>query len=275
MQDLTLAQLKQAYDAALEQIAAESFLVQGMSPGEIVLRLTLGNNPITANPSDPDLTGKLRMTPQQAQAFQQRYQIIDAQPDDATGFSAVALLDTQTNKVVIAVRSTEFALDRPRDVATDIQIEQTGFAFDQILSMQAFKDRVLTQVPSGTQLNLVGYSLSGNVVRTIAAMFPDQVDQTPGSNIVFNPTGLGDFIDPTGSNRPRDIVLNEMMSLYKQVEDNPSSVVGNVSTFAANINLQPLYDAAIVAPPLNRDDVNGNVYTNARVAFAEAYVATI
>ena len=122
MADLTLMQLKQAYDAALEQIAAESFLDDGMSDLLFRDRLGIGNNPINSLPTEPDLDGKLRMTPQQAQMFVARYDIIDAQPDDASGFSAVALLDTETNRVVIAVRSTEINLDTPRDVATDLQI---------------------------------------------------------------------------------------------------------------------------------------------------------
>lgn len=165
MQDLTLVQLKQAYDAALEQIAAESFLEKGMEPGDIIDRLELGNNTLTSDPNAAELPGKLRMTPEQAEAFASRYRIIDAYPDDATGFSAVALRDTKgdadptNDQVIIVVRSTEFNLDRPRDVATDLQIENAGFAFDQILALQAFKDLVLSQNPEITSFSLVGYSL--------------------------------------------------------------------------------------------------------------------
>src|SRR3990167_6044813 len=95
MPDLTLVQLKQAYDAALEQIAAESFLQKGMPLDLFIAMLQLGNNPTDADPTKPDLIGKLRMTQSQAEAFVDRYQIIDAYPDDATGFSAVALRDTK------------------------------------------------------------------------------------------------------------------------------------------------------------------------------------
>ena len=116
MPDLSLDQLKQAYDAALEQIAAESFLIQGIDPDEYRLALRRGNNPGT-DPITDDLPGKLRMTLGQAQAFERRYIIIDAYQNDATGFSAVALRDTATpNRVVIAVRSTEINNDRARDV---------------------------------------------------------------------------------------------------------------------------------------------------------------
>ena len=91
MSDLTLAELKQAYDAALEQIAAESFLEKGMDEIRLKDALSRGNNPLSSDSGDPSLTGKLRMTPEQAQAFIDRYDLIDVQPDDATGFSAVAL----------------------------------------------------------------------------------------------------------------------------------------------------------------------------------------
>ena len=76
MSDLTLVQLRRAYDAALEQIAAESFLALGMLPGEFSLRLQAGNNP-GADPNTDDLQGKLRMTVGQAQAFESRYLIIE------------------------------------------------------------------------------------------------------------------------------------------------------------------------------------------------------
>ena len=113
MPDLTLAQLKKAYDAALEQIAAESSLDPTFDDDQTLLRLQLGNNPPTFPVTDPDLPGKLRMTLEQAQTFVTRYDIIDAYQNDATGFSAVALRDTggdadpTNDRVVIVVRSTE------------------------------------------------------------------------------------------------------------------------------------------------------------------------
>ena len=124
MSDLTLAQLKKAYDAALEQIAAESFLEFGMPPGDFIARLQAGNNPIGSIPNAPDLDGKLRMTLEQAQTFESHYTIIDAYQNDAAGFSAVVLRDTATpNRVVLAVRSTEINNDTARDVGADFQTE--------------------------------------------------------------------------------------------------------------------------------------------------------
>lgn len=267
MSDLTLAQLKKAYDAALEQIAAESILDPTFDDDQIILRLQLGNNPPTFPATDPDLPGKLRMTLEQAQTFATRYDILDAVQNDATDFSAVALRDTANpGRVVLAVRSTEINNDTARDVGTDFQIFTNGFAFDQILSAQDFLNRVRPQLQSGEKIDLVGYSLSGNIVRTLAAMYPTEVNQSAGANVVFNATGLGGFSDPTGQNRPRSVVLQEMMDLYRQVEADPNS--------AANVPLQllPLQLAAIAAPILNRTDPNGNVYASPRNDFAEAYV---
>ena len=170
MPDLTLAQLRHAYDAALEQIGAESFLFHGMAPQAYIDALRRGNNP-GADPDADNLDGKLRMTLQQAQTFESRYDIIDAYQNDATGFSAVALRDTANpNRVVIAVRSTEINNDSARDVGADNQIFTSGFAFDQILSAQDFLNRARPQLQPGETIDLVGYSLSGNVVRTLAAM---------------------------------------------------------------------------------------------------------
>ena len=267
MSDLTLSQLKKVYDAALEQIAAESFLQIGMPPGDFIARLQAGNNPIGSNPNAPDLDGKLRMTLEQAQTFKGRYDIIDVYQNDATGFSAVALRDTDSSgRVVIAVRSTELNNDRTRDLGADSQIFTSGFAFDQILSAQDFLNRVRPQLQPGEKIDLVGYSLSGNIVRTLAAMYPDIVNQDAGSNVVFNATGLGEFRDPSGQNRPRSVVLQEMMSLYRQVESDPNSATD------VPVLLLPLQLTAIAASPIDRTDPNGNVYPSPRQDFAEAYI---
>src|SRR5262249_8342201 len=156
---------------------------------------------------------------------------------------------------------------KPRDLATDFQIGLSGFAFDQIRSMQDFLSRVQGEITPGTKINLVGYSLSGNVVRAIAAMYPDVINQDIGGIVVFNATGLGNFRDPSTLSRSRSDVLQPVMMAFRNVEDNPTS--------AQNVpdELLSLQAQAEIAPPLLRDDSNGNVYTNARSKFAEAYVS--
>ncbi|MDH4305452.1 MAG: putative Ig domain-containing protein, partial [Nitrospira sp.] len=142
----------------------------------------------------------------------------------------------------------------------------SGFAFDQILSAEDFLEHIRPQLQPGEKIDLVGYSLSGNIVRTLAAMHPDVINQTPGSNVVFNATGLGEFRDPTGQDRSRDVVLREMMELYRRVEADPNNATD------VPFHLLPLQLTAIAAAPIDRMDPNGNIYSTPRQDFAQAYI---
>ena len=92
-------------DFSVQQIAAESYL-EGFpltDRNEVIRRLVLGNNRI----GFPE-TNYTRLTQLQAEQFVERFQIIDHHSNDASGFSASLLLDTQTNQYTLAFRSTEY-----------------------------------------------------------------------------------------------------------------------------------------------------------------------
>ncbi len=103
---------------ALQQMAAEAYLDQFLSgPRSLVEVLTNGNNnedivPVdkfTGNTRFADLTGvpNANQITGSAQAFVSRYQIVDHHVNDASGFSATLLLDTQTNSYTLSIRNTE------------------------------------------------------------------------------------------------------------------------------------------------------------------------
>ena len=113
---------------ALQQMAAESYLdgVASTNTPELLKRLEFGNNNApflnlqNPNPiANPDLPGKTRFVDLtgvtnanqivgSAQAFVSRYQIVDHHANDATGFSAMLMRDTQTGEYTLSFRSLEY-----------------------------------------------------------------------------------------------------------------------------------------------------------------------
>src|SRR5690349_14902791 len=103
---------------ALQQMAAESYLDQVLSGRSLVEVLRNGNNNENVIPVD-QFTGKTRfvdLTGVQnannvmgsAQAFAQRYQIVDHHANDATGFSATLMRDRTTGEYTLSFRSLEY-----------------------------------------------------------------------------------------------------------------------------------------------------------------------
>jgi hypothetical protein len=135
--------------------------------------LQLGNNnQPDAPPNASLLPGKTRMTDQQITEFSQRYQIVDHHADDATGFSATLLFDTQTNSYTLSFRSVEYALranggDYEHDGGPGAsgEVGRDGFAFAQLVSMERYYRELKAdpaRLPAGSALNVTGYSLGGH-----------------------------------------------------------------------------------------------------------------
>jgi Ca2+-binding RTX toxin-like protein len=80
----------------------------------------------------------------QADLFTDRYSVVDqfqeTSVSDSNGFSATVFQDeSNTNRVVLSFRGTEFGSDTPRDfVVTDLRIGTTGYAFPQALSLYRY-----------------------------------------------------------------------------------------------------------------------------------------
>ena len=197
---------------ALQQMAAESYLDQillGRPLREILLD---GNNDtrFVAPDANGDLPGMTRFTNALADRFLSAYQIVDHHANDATGFSATLLFDTQTNSYTLSFRSSEYAADvnggdRSRDiVGADAEVKNAGFAFAQLVSMTRYFEGLQQGKKSdGTidpslaaffgnsqnQLNVTGYSLGGHLATVFTELYADRVAQT----YTFNGAGRGEF----------------------------------------------------------------------------------
>ncbi|WP_459873690.1 hypothetical protein, partial [Endothiovibrio diazotrophicus] len=157
------------------------------------------------------------MTGSQAQAFVNRYQVIDHRPNDHTGFSATLLLDTQTGQYTLSFRSTEYSLERnggdfQRDtVGADTGINDEGFAFAQIDSMQRYWEELTADggvLAGGQRINVTGYSLGGHLATVFTELHSERVLHT----YVFNSPGRGLYSDGT---------LEEMFAYYREVLERP------------------------------------------------------
>ena len=177
----------QVYELTLAQIASESFLdIAGPTyqPGDNLERvLKLGsNNPAkffnTGDEVRVDLPGKTRMTSQQIEDFNVKYQIVAHLPNTWSGLSATLFQDRSTGTYTLSFRSTEFGDDTAggdwsRDGITgaDGELNSHGFAIAQVAEAEAWFRELRGQrpgaggglsklLPDNAILNVTGYSLA-------------------------------------------------------------------------------------------------------------------
>ena len=166
---------------AIQQMVAESYLdgFAFSNTNEIIRRLEFGNNNASvlglSNPNDsPNLSGKTRFVnlsgvsnatqiTGSAQAFVDRYQIVDHHANDATGFSATLMQERGTNNFTLSFRGTEYPNqsqggDWERDglPGADGEIFFKGFAFGQLVSMEKYYQQLKADgwLPQGATLNV-------------------------------------------------------------------------------------------------------------------------
>ena len=136
-----------------------------------------------------------------AQAFAARYQVVDHHADDATGFSATLLFDTQTDSYTLSFRSVEYALranggDYEHDGGPDAsgEIGRDGFAFAQLVSMERYYRELKAdpaRLPAGSVLNVTGYSLGGHLATVFTELHAQDLNIHFGQTVTFNAAGRG------------------------------------------------------------------------------------
>ncbi len=234
---------------ALQQMAAESYLDQLASGRQLKDILKDGNNDIRVIPSE-QFSGKTRFTDQLTSYFvpapgsSPRYQIVDHHANDATGFSATLLFDTQTQTHTLSFRSTEFLQqvdggDRERDgFGADLEISSDGFAFGQLVAMEDYYQSLKAsgKLPAGAVLNVTGYSLGGHLATIFTELHTNEVNHA----YTFNGAGRGHI---TGTGATEVERMQGMLDLLRQVLFNPDAGLphvadaGNNSRYLAAVSL--------------------------------------
>ncbi|HEY5627009.1 MAG TPA: hypothetical protein VIR79_03620 [Nitrospira sp.] len=263
---------------ALQQMAAESYLDQLASGRQLKDILTDGNNDIRVIPPE-QFSGKTRFTDQLTSYFvpapgsSARYQIVDHHANDATGFSATLMRDTQTGEYTLSFRSTEplpqaEGGDRERDLfGADAEIAASGFAFGQLAAMeeyyQSFKASGL--LPTGAVLNVTGYSLGGHLATVYTELHAAEIAQT----YVFNGPGRGHVPGAVPGLSAEESRISDMLTYFRSVLDDPDAAA---PTFSRD---NPIYDAASASHAADPawdpfDQGTASLYSDARYQWAKA-----
>lgn len=236
--------VRQWLDYALLQSAAETYLDQADSfTNEVRIReiLTTGNNhpdliDLPANAAI--LPGKTRFTDVDAQWFTEHYEIVDHRANTSSGFSATLFRSKDTGEYTLSFRSTEFAFgaidhaanpnlpdrggDWARDGApgADGEVSNDGFALGQLSDMEAYyqslKSGEQPLLPTGSILNVTGYSLGAHLSTAFTLMHESEVNHTYN----YNAAGIGGIRLAPGSNdykSPNGQDIAALIDTYRQM----------------------------------------------------------
>ncbi|CAN5472378.1 hypothetical protein BH11PSE11_BH11PSE11_04950 [soil metagenome] len=178
------------------QMAAESlFGVLPNDPAGIVkdstsmtnLSLTDGNNRSSKFP-----------TVLAQQFLDDGWRVVEHKSNTATGFSGTLFRNSNTNELVLSIRSTEFIDDGVRDsAASNKEIFNGGFAFGQLADLEAWYD-TLNADPAklgGKNFTVTGYSLGGHLATAFNLLHETEGRIT--STYTFNGAGVGRVVTGT------------------------------------------------------------------------------
>ncbi len=256
---------------ALQQVAAESYLegVASTNIPELLKRLEFGNNNAPflnlQNPdpiANPDLLGKTRFIDLaempnasqingSAQAFVSRYQIVDHHANDATGFSATLMRDTQTGQYTLSFRSLEYQnqaqggdWERDGQGGAAGEVAGAGFALGQLVSMERYYKELRTsgRLPAESTLNVTGYSLGGHLATVFTLLHSNDINHT----YIFNGAGIGQVGGVTAVIPEADRIGQLIATMdAKFIEFDPTGALTR-SGSSANVQSLSWYQPAVI-----------------------------
>jgi Ca2+-binding RTX toxin-like protein len=233
---------------AIQQMPAESYLdnINLASRSDVEAALIRGNNRLGFTTDN-----KTRMTDALATRFFDTYQIIDHHANDATGFSATLMRDTQTGEYTLSFRSLEYQnqidggdWERDGQGGAAGEIAGAGFALGQLVSMERYYQELKNSgtLPAGATLNVTGYSLGGHLATVFTELHAAEVQHT----YTFNAAGRGlvGGVTPVVTETDRIRQLIDAMDA-KFLEFDPSGALTH-SGSTANVQTLSWYQPAVI-----------------------------
>ncbi len=245
----------------LQQMAAESYLDQVLTGRSLIEVLTNGNNNEDVIPVNQftgatrfvdlaNLSNAIQITGS-AQAFESRYAIVHHHANDATGFSATLMRDTQTGQYTLSFRSLEYQnqaqggdWERDGQGGAAGEVAGAGFALGQLVSMERYYEELKSsgKLPAGSTVNVTGYSLGGHLATVFTMLHSNDINHT----YIFNGAGIGQVggVTPVVTEADRIGQLITAMDA-KFIEFDPTGALTR-SGSSANVQSLSWYQPAVI-----------------------------
>ncbi|HEX4986744.1 MAG TPA: cadherin-like domain-containing protein [Burkholderiales bacterium] len=280
------------WEFAMQQMAAESYLDQFLSGQRTLTEVLVNGNNNQNMVPDSDFRGQTRFVSLSdieyigqkegsAQAFAQRFLLIDHHSNDSSGFSTTFFKDLESNSYTLSFRSTEFRSedeggDRPRDVlGADEEMALHGFSFAQLLAMENYYEYLRTGglLPADAVLNVTGYSLGGHLATVFTELHSAEVNHT----YTFNSPGRGGFNTVEANEELEAQRIAQMLARLKQIMLDPDAGLGDVPALP-ELGLDELYVRAHLLHESDQDwnpfaaGSVENIYSDPRYEWAKSIV---
>ncbi|WP_372880614.1 tandem-95 repeat protein [Psychromonas sp.] len=174
----------------VENVSDYALLANAVYKDSVVNGSSFTTESLTVDEPSSDGTKRSYFSAELAEELGGKYTYVDSMNDPFSDFQAILLQEDGTNKFVIAIRGTEPSL---LDAIADAQINTEGVAFDQVVSMKLFIDRIKEDLPENAVLDVTGHSLGGHLATILMGMEPELINE------IYTWNGVGVIDTPLGA----------------------------------------------------------------------------